>query len=130
MCGGLSVGLLAVVLVFAGVVRAMNTDMQTESATTHTPGPWRLAVVGGFRDGQPSASIWIEAGEYYSIASVIPQREVEANAHLLAAAPELLFALKMLLADIEDYQRINHLGGADNHSQQMARAAIAKAEGR
>jgi hypothetical protein len=36
----------------------------------------------------------------------------------------------MLLADIEDYQRINHLGGEQNHAQVMARAAIAKAEGR
>jgi len=51
-----------------------------------------------------------------------------ANARLRAAAPELLEALKGLLADIEDYQRINHLGGEQNHWQVKARAAIARAE--
>ena len=39
-----------------------------------------------------------------------------------------LAALKMLLADIEEYQRINHLGGEQNQSQVVARAAIANAE--
>ena len=42
---------------------------------------------------------------------------------------ELLEALKMLLDDITDYQTINNLGGANNHSQVQARAAIAKATG-
>lgn len=50
-----------------------------------------------------------------------------ANARLIAAAPELLEALQGLLADIEDYQRINNLGGENNHWQVIARAAIAKA---
>jgi hypothetical protein len=36
----------------------------------------------------------------------------------------------MLLSYIEDYQRINHLGGENNQSQVVARAAISKAEGR
>ena len=38
-------------------------------------------------------------------------------------------ALTMLLADIEEYQRINHLGGENNHSQVMARAALSAARG-
>ena len=41
---------------------------------------------------------------------------------------DLLAALKGLLEDIEDYQRINHLGGENNHSQVIARAAIKRAE--
>lgn len=52
------------------------------------------------------------------------------DAHLIAAAPDLLEALKGLLADIEDYQRVNNLGGESNHWQIIARAAISKAEGR
>lgn len=49
-------------------------------------------------------------------------------ARLIAAAPDLLAALKGLLADIEDYQRINNLGGENNHWQVIARAALARAE--
>jgi hypothetical protein len=52
-----------------------------------------------------------------------------ANARLIAAAPDLLAAIEGLLADIQDYQRINKLGGQDNHWQVIARAAIAKAKG-
>ena len=51
----------------------------------------------------------------------------EANARLIAAAPDLLEALQGLLADIQDYQRINNLGGENNHWQVISRAAIAKA---
>ena len=43
-------------------------------------------------------------------------------------AGRVLEALKMLLADVKDYQRINHLGGEDNHAQVRARAAIADYE--
>lgn len=53
-----------------------------------------------------------------------------ADAKLIETAPELLDALKVLLADIEEYQRINKLGGETNHWQVISRAAIAKAEGR
>lgn len=42
---------------------------------------------------------------------------------------DLLAALEGLLADIQDYQRINNLGGENNHWQVIARAAIAKATG-
>ncbi|NEM60369.1 hypothetical protein G3V91_22520 [Escherichia coli] len=52
---------------------------------------------------------------------------MEANARLIAAAPDLLEALQGLLADIQDYQRVNNLGGENNHWQVISRAAIAKA---
>ena len=48
--------------------------------------------------------------------------------HMYALNAELLEALKGLLADITEYQTINHLGGENNHWQVIARAAIAKAE--
>lgn len=51
-----------------------------------------------------------------------------AETSLLLAARDMYEALKGLLADIEEYQRINHLGGQENHWQIAARAAIAKAE--
>jgi hypothetical protein len=54
----------------------------------------------------------------------------EADARLIAAAPELLEALKMGYTDTMDYIQRNHLSGAENnHWLVLARAAIAKATG-
>lgn len=50
-----------------------------------------------------------------------------ADPALLAEAVEVL---RYLLADIQDYQRINNLGGENNHSQVRARAFLAKLENR
>ena len=87
----------------------------------HTPGPWEMRGLTIFEPGKVALSI-----------ASITQHEpnARANARLIAAAPDILEALKGLLADIQDYQRINNLGGDDNHWQAMARAAIAKTEGR
>lgn len=55
------------------------------------------------------------------------QAERKANMKVIAAAPDLLEALRGLLADITEYQAINNLGGEDNHWQIRARDAIIKA---
>ena len=98
--------------------------------TTHTPGPWSIA---------PSfAGQWIKAGDSYicplpdhiehegkpcgSVASQDKtQAEINANAALIAAAPELLAALRAL-TNCLDYR------GMDTHEMDAARAAIFKAE--
>lgn len=54
--------------------------------------------------------------------------EAEANARLIASAPELLAALEALHDEVAEYQKINHTGGYDNHAMKLARAAIAKAK--
>ena len=43
---------------------------------------------------------------------------------LIAEHDRLREALSGLLADIQDYQRANNLGGEDNHWQVIARAAL------
>jgi hypothetical protein len=106
----------------------------------HTPAPWVLKIRPAEHDDnvtvaeieQPrsvkyrGAVTRMQSAEHiYGIG----RDELIANARLIAAAPDMLEALKGLLADIQDYQRINNLGGDDNHWQAMARAAIAKAEG-
>jgi hypothetical protein len=60
--------------------------------------------------------------------SVISDREMEANLELLAAAPELLEALKILRAQIGDYR--DGQGAAKFHACNIADTAISKAEGR
>lgn len=51
---------------------------------THTPGPWWNSGRGAIRFGQ---NVWIE--------TTISWRNKEANARLIAAAPDLLAALKL-----------------------------------
>lgn len=98
----------------------------------HTPGPWFTfangACVGGPAGhlGNPSGAD--TAGIAHCGMALRTHSEVQANAALIAAAPELLEALKLALRDLN--------GGSDSltateHKQafHMARAAIAKATG-
>jgi len=83
---------------------------------THTPGPWRVT-----EDANGFAVSWLNSpGLAGRIAKVNSgQIEQEANAHLIAAAPELLKALVAIVAV------------ADRKTAEfdLARAAIAKARG-
>ena len=90
----------------------------------HTPGPW---CVEHLPDDGPSIHT-DEAGIARRIAGVdmggwrkTSRKEAEANARLIAAAPELLEALRDLLSLHP---------GTENKWTQQAQAAIAKAEGR
>lgn len=89
---------------------------------THTPGPWERheagAIVGPKLDDKP---VWLRP--------VIARFETgvkEADARLIAAAPELLEALEFTLAALEDIFGKNK---ADVGAINTARAAIAKARG-
>ena len=56
--------------------------------------------------------------------------EAEANARLIAAAPDLLEALKVGYTETMDYIQRNHLSGSENNQWLvLARAAIDKATG-
>ena len=81
---------------------------------THTPGPWRLAW-GKIVDQNEKA-----------VCLLTPRKDA-VNSRVIAAAPDLLSALRFLLADyiaIEGEKLTGSSVPAD-----MARAAIAKAEG-
>lgn len=96
----------------------------------HTPGPWEYRHIGGVR-GQH----YVGAGAFKIISDTHAtgttndggQAEREANARLIAAAPDLLGACRALVCAAE-------LHGADSEVFFMARnqalLAIAKAEGR
>ena len=105
------------------------------SEAMHTPGPWSWdcdPVKGDPFDRvryQVVAKGKTITKTYYSSYEGGPTN-AEADTRLIAAAPDLLEALQMLLDDIQDYQRINNLGGEQNHSQVKARAAIARATGK
>lgn len=88
--------------------------------TQHTPGPWEFidnALVGQKIDDKP---VWLRPVILRSITGVS-----ESNAHLIAAAPELLAALKSTL----DLVEIHHHEPEVSEALTIIRAAIAKAEG-
>ena len=97
-------------------------------STKHTPGPWATDEAD---HDEPYQDIKIKAGKHRTVCTVwiddAPVRdfnaEQDANARLIAAAPELLEALKelMVAADRVSAEPVTWLG--------KARAAIAKAEG-
>ena len=79
----------------------------------HTPGPWRSPrEPNGKGHGWQAGPAWLGTEAY--------SEETAANARLIAAAPELLESLKLLMAD-------ERIGGPDGAK---ARAAIDKAEGK
>lgn len=111
------------------------------SKLEHTPGPWKVLPhvfsrdyirVRGTRLGSryKIANVHMPYLDTFYLIQDDANEESIANARLIAAAPELLEALKGLLADITEYMVINNLGGHNNHSHVWARASIAKAEGR
>jgi hypothetical protein len=69
---------------------------------------------------------------FFSLGKAFAQhdRESEANARLIAAAPALLEALQAMVDEQVEYMTINHLGDPEKqHNIKRARAAIALAQG-
>ncbi|MFA5387488.1 MAG: hypothetical protein WC322_03795 [Candidatus Paceibacterota bacterium] len=110
--------------------------------TKHTPGPWFVvegSVNGRWPSGCESAIDDVDGGNPerdYFLASVVhgDPDELLANAHLVAAAPRLLAALRGMLRE-HDALTIatgGKPGVTDRWSERAtaARAAIAAAEGK
>jgi hypothetical protein len=94
---------------------------------THTPGPW---VAGHFDDIGDEIVIQTHEGEYVASIDCDGAYEgkiakcIDANAALIAAAPDLLAALVNLYGIAVDEGIVG-----DNTTLEAARAAIAKAKG-
>lgn len=99
------------------------------SANTHTPGPWE--VLGGNRVSVTLPCADVEASGYVSACIAIthssePRVDKVANARLIAAAPDLLAALKVCrnrFFPADELERDRDL------DWDTVNAAIAKAEG-
>ena len=119
---------------------------KTETTTTpkgaHTPGPWK-ANDNGFvhpANKTPAIGTTMIHGMDEDFASTRgcchapPVEEREANARLIAAAPELLEALETLDREVEMLEMFGETGTTASRSnvekaQLAARAAIANATG-
>lgn len=107
--------------------------------TKHTPGPWKIhpfyaeMVCDGGQNVQ-IANMFSGSGTLFpNRVRKRPKKEREANARLIAAAPELLKALKFLIKSAEETTKdLVAFEGANrlDYSIDCARVAIAKAEGR
>lgn len=90
--------------------------------TKHTPGPWSVYI-----NGQRGANTCRVTAGGYTVASVncVGDFNSEENAHLIAAAPDLLAALQEVLAyQLIDY---NYHGEPTEACRELA-AAVAQAE--
>jgi hypothetical protein len=107
------------------------------SDAKHTPGPWQLFedydAIGGFRQRVYSVHGDIRPGHQFRGIARVPASEgdemLEANARLIAAAPDLLEALKelrLICSDIPAIERNPRFAEASR----KALAAISRAEGR
>lgn len=100
------------------------------SKASHTPGPWRFDEEHNEIVGRPEwGCIRFRVKGEWSVASVETDcgsdAEVEANARLIAAAPELLDALRSAVGAMEVLDHPKGYGAL-----LKAQNAIAKAEGR
>ena len=89
--------------------------------TKHTPGPWRVQR----QNPSPTTGEWMISGAnpgYLAEVRDCGSGDVQANARLIAAAPDLLDALKDALCALE-------CCGKDYPAASKAKAAIAKATG-
>lgn len=92
--------------------------------SAHTPGPWVTVEVGEF-----ASALAVSDENGVSLLTVVDEEGVkfgavynEADADLIAAAPELLEALKLCLAQLEP-----SMTAREFEAVEAARAAIAKA---
>ena len=104
--------------------------------TAHTPGPW-LTDRNSVHAGQIATvhhclgNDWVEIWtDKWTEEGALDEAAQEANARLIAAAPELLAALQAVLHDINDLDMFeSNEPGRDEGPWLLATKAIAKATG-
>lgn len=102
----------------------------------HTPGPWtagRYSNYAGWAVSAPErgciAERWYKSAEH--VEAIYDDGEMEANARLIAAAPDLLATLEEIAKGEGPFNRdpLEHASNVIEHAQQIAREAIEKATG-
>ena len=91
----------------------------------HTPGPWRIDDEYAGLLEQDQHRFWINADIHIAYVDGPRNAERTANAHLIAAAPELLEALRSLHVAMACYDGTPE----ETLALDAARAVIAKATG-
>ncbi len=107
------------------------------SNTQHTPGPWRTGGTSFPGTDQARMNVWSPTPKGMQSGDIIAANCKPADAHLIAAAPELLAALKRSLKAMDHMGDVlNGMDAVEGRDAKIfpiwdeVRAAIAKAEGR
>lgn len=95
----------------------------------HTPGPWKICD-----HGEDTIAITDELQDYgICVVGSAPIKQVRANAHLIAAAPEMLAALQKALPFLIDLAQASddesNYRADTNDFRKKIEAVIAKARG-
>lgn len=96
------------------ILEAFAPLKQLETKAKHAPGPWlyeketqaRFDTMTGIKSESITHWIKFDSGEFSNICLMISSRskeEIEANAHLIAAAPEMLEVLAQLNQDMDEF---------------------------
>lgn len=113
------------------------TDSITTPVGGHTPGPWEACDPGDYGDFNGESRVILGDDRRIAVVHWSPRlntAQSDANACLIAAAPELLAALVELLEPLERASALLVAAGkaADENAEaafDRARAAISKATG-
>ena len=114
-------------------------DQLTHAAPTHTPAPWTFFVGKKVNVAEPHIKHFVGAnGQGFALTVGLGLGEDAANAHLIAAAPELLDVVKACaplwdlgLSDaIKTFVLRHHEHVSFDELGERVKGAIAKAEGR
>ena len=93
---------------------------------SHTPGPWEVSK-HGTPESHPQYGIYAGSKNDHVI---VKGDNATTDARLIAAAPELLEALKLVVSSLDYwFKRYDDPEGAKSEMMNRARAAIAKATG-
>lgn len=92
----------------------------------HTPGPWTIDLGNVIKASDSRESI---AMIRWFIADSFDETEGQANARLIAAAPELLEAGEQVVELIEHLIATGYMPAGDWATLQVMKTAIAKAKG-
>jgi hypothetical protein len=108
------------------------TAVEQAGITRHTPGPWEregttvyALMHAGWHGGQENKKNRFTASVYGDLET--PRAEVEANACLIQASPELADALEALVRLYGDYAPGLPFFHPEKHPLNVARAALRKA---
>jgi len=105
--------------------------MTEVNAVAHTAGPWTISALDGRTIGPVRVlkAHGTDVPQLLGVARVLDRLDTDANARLIASAPDLLAAAKQVAADfglqIRGSRAVNYM----QHWQELI-AAIQKAEGR
>lgn len=110
-----------------------TTEGRAQAEHAYTPGPWVLATFPGVVVGGPMLKFGNGEGQAQlamcTLSETIDEAQRNANARLISAAPDLLEALKGIVADDDASVSLADQRARSDARMAAAKAAILKATG-